>query len=95
MILKRIYYPSLNPRLFTMQTSTKRQANFLLSIQTLALLKKQVPNRQQSEFVEETLAKALKKNAFKAAVKKSFGAWKNHTEDTEKFIRSLRESKRI
>ncbi len=75
--------------------SKKRQANFLISIQTMDLLKKQVPNRKQSEFVEQTLVKALKKNAFREAMKTSFGAWSKHTEDTEKFIRSLRENDRL
>lgn len=79
----------------TFKTLKKRQANFLITVQTLDLLKKQVPNRKQSEFVEETLIKALKKNAFLKAIKTSKGAWKNHEEDTEQFIRSLRSSKRI
>ncbi|OGJ46288.1 hypothetical protein A3J23_02270 [Candidatus Peregrinibacteria bacterium RIFCSPLOWO2_02_FULL_48_14] len=79
----------------TIVLKKKRQANFLITVQTLNLLKKQVPNKKQSEFVEQTLVKALKKNAFRDAVKNSFGAWKNHTENTEKYIRSLRESNRI
>jgi hypothetical protein len=79
----------------TMIKNEKRQANFLITIQTLHLLKKQVPNKKQSEFVEEILFKALKKNAFRKAIRSSMRAWKNHKEDTEKFIRSLRENKRI
>lgn len=77
------------------KSAQKRQANFLITLPTLDLLKEQVPNRKQSEFVEETLLKALKKNAFKKALRTSFGAWKNHTEDTEAFIRSSRESNRV
>jgi hypothetical protein len=78
-----------------LNASQKRQANFLISVQTLTLLKQQVPPRKQSEFVEKTLAKELKKNAFLKVMKKVKGTWKNHEEDTYKFIRSLRESKRI
>lgn len=78
-----------------LKNAKKRQANFFISIHILDLLKKQIPNRKQSEFVEQTLVKALKKNAFKEAMKSSFGAWSKHTEDTEKFIRSLRENNRL
>lgn len=73
----------------------KRQANFLFTVQTIDLLKIQVPPRKLSEFVEQAVVKELKKNQFLKALKASKGAWKNHKEDTETFIRSLRESKRI
>jgi len=79
----------------TMETTKKRQANFLITIETLHLLKDHVPARKQSEFVEQTLVKELKKKAFLKAIRTSKGAWKNHKEDTEQFIRSLRASKRI
>ena len=77
------------------ESTKKRQANFLITVQTLKLLKDKVPNRKQSEFVEQAVVKELKKSQFLEAIQTSRGAWKNHTEDTEKFIRSMRASKRI
>ena len=77
------------------QTILKRQANFLLSEGTLELLKKYVPSKKQSEFVEEMVVRELKKRAFLKVLKKTTGGWKNHKEDTHAFIRSLRYSKRI
>ena len=79
----------------TQELVKKRQTNFLLTIETIHLLKDHIPARKQSEFVEQTLIKELKKKAFLKAIKSSKGAWKDHKEDTEQFIRSLRTSKRI
>lgn len=79
----------------TEELTKKRQANFLLTIETIHLLKDHIPARKQSEFVEQTLVKELKKKSFLKAIKSSKGAWNAHTEDTELFIRSLRASKRI
>ncbi len=73
----------------------KHQANFLLKIETIRLLKQYVPNKKQSAFVEELITRELKKQNFLTALKKAKGSWKNHRENSESFIRSLRESKRI
>ncbi len=77
------------------QATQKRQANFVLKLETIQLLKMHVPNKKQSEFVEEVIIRELKKRNFLKILKKKTGGWKNHKEDTDKFIRSLRNSKRI
>lgn len=76
--------------------NTKRQANFSLSIHVLNTLKENVAPRKQSEFVETAIGRQLKNMSFKAALKTSAGAWKKkgHKRNTERFIRSLRESSR-
>lgn len=78
------------------KTSQKHQANFLLSVQILQTLKAHVPARKQSAFVEEALQKALKKKQFHNVLSAVPGSWKtsDHPSSTEKFLRSLRESKR-
>mgnify|MGYP001604541546 CR=1 FL=1 len=73
----------------------KLQANFLLSSNTIELLKSHVPNKKRSEFIEDIIIKELKKRNFLKVLKKSNGAWKKRDLDSESFIRSLRSSKRI
>ena len=78
------------------QSGEKAQANFFISVKVLNNLKNYVPARSRSQFVEEVLDKALRKNGFLEALNLGAGAWdaKSHKEDTANFIRSLRESKR-
>ena len=75
----------------------KSQANFLISIRVLDTLKVNIPARLRSKFVEEAIERALKKEQFLKALNDSSGTWsqKDYKFDTEKFIRSLRESTRI
>lgn len=82
---------------FSRKPEEKAQANFLISIKVLKKLKAHVPSRSRSQFVEEIIEKALRKSTFLEALDQSAGSWssKNYKEDTGKFIRSLRESKRI
>lgn len=79
---------------FSRKTEEKTQANFLISVNVLKNLKNHVPARSRSQFVEEVIDKALRKNAFLQALGQNVKAWSDE-EDTGKFIRSLRESKRI
>lgn len=81
---------------FSRQSEEKAQANFFISVKVLKNLKNHVPARSRSQFVEEIIDKALKKNSFLKALDLSAGSWnsKDYKEDTSKFIRSLRESKR-
>lgn len=83
-------------KIFSQKSKEKAQANFLISVRVLKNFKNHVPARSRSQFVEEILDKALKKNNFLQALEFSAGSWslKTHMEDTDKFIRSLRESKR-
>ncbi|MBI5754184.1 hypothetical protein HZA40_03520 [Candidatus Peregrinibacteria bacterium] len=78
------------------QSEEKAQANFFISVKVLKNLKNHVPARSRSQFVEEIIDKALKKNSFLQALDLSAGSWnsKDYNRDTDKFIRSLRESKR-
>lgn len=80
-----------------MTQSTKKQANFFISSSVLMLMKKHVPRRQQSAFVEHAIQKELQHERFLDAIDRCAGTWKDkdHPIETEKFIRSLRESKRI
>lgn len=79
-----------------MSIHPKHQANFLISIKVLTSLKKHVPPRQQSAFVEQAIERALKRDQFLQALQSSAGAWKNQKHPpTKKFITSLRASKRI
>ena len=75
----------------------KNQANFSISSGVLRSLQEQVPSRKRSQFVEEAIEKALKKDRLLQAIDMIAGSWKSkdHKEPTEKFIRQLRESKRI
>ncbi len=79
-----------------MTTSTKKQANFFISTITLNDLKAHIPSRKQSEFVEEAIQKELQQRKFFSALETSSGSWKkeDHPLPTDRFIRSLRESKR-
>lgn len=79
----------------TMQISQKRQTNFVLKLDTIQMLKQYIPNKKQSEFVEEAIVKELSKRNFLSVMKKTKGSWSGHKENSDKFIRSLRESKRI
>lgn len=83
-------------KIFSKKSEEKAQANFLISVKVLKNFKNHVPARSRSQFVEEIIDKALKKDSFLHALDMSAGAWnaKNCKEDTDKFIRSLRESKR-
>lgn len=75
--------------------SQKHQANFLISVRVLKILKKSVPPRKQSIFVEKAIEKALKKERFLNIIDEVAGAWEGNSHmSTEKFIRSLREAKR-
>lgn len=78
------------------QSEEKTQANFFISVKVLKNLKTHVPARSRSQFVEEVIDKALRKNNFLNALELSAGSWsgKDYKQDTAKFIRSLRESKR-
>ena len=79
------------------QDSKKQQANFFLSVHLMQMLKKNVPPRQQSMFVEKALLSALKKESFMKVLNSSDVHWKteDHSDSTGDFLRSLRESKRI
>lgn len=83
-------------KIFSQKSKEKAQANFLISVSVLKNLKNHVPARGRSQFVEGIIDKALKKNSFLEALEFSAGSWspKIHKENTGKFIRSLRESKR-
>ncbi|MEK7085655.1 MAG: hypothetical protein AAB953_01420 [Patescibacteria group bacterium] len=83
-------------KIFFQQSEEKAQANFFISVKVLKNLKNHVPARSRSQFVEGVIDKALKKSSFLQALDLSAGSWsaKNHKENTDKFIRSLRESKR-
>jgi hypothetical protein len=78
------------------QRQQKSQANFLISTEVIKNLKTYVPNRKQSEFVEQAIVKELKKEQFHDALNTCAGAWKkkDHPKTTNTFIRSLRETKR-
>lgn len=74
----------------------KNQANFFISVHTITALKENIPPRKQSEFVDEAIKKALQQKLFFKAIEECAGAWKDKDHPpTHKFIRSLRESKRI
>lgn len=79
------------------KTHQKRQANFFISIQILDQLNDVIPYRQRSKFVEQALERELQQKEFFQAIHECAGAWKSkdHPQSSEKFIRSLRESKRI
>lgn len=77
--------------------SKKKQANFFLSTDVIYTLKKAVPPREQSAFVEAAVIKELQKRQFLYALSASAGAWhkSSHREKTSSFVRSLRQAKRI
>lgn len=83
-------------KIFSQKLQEKAQANFLISIKVLKNLKSHVPARSRSQFVEEIIEKALRRSSFLEALDLSAGSWshKDYKGDTNKFIRSLRESKR-
>ena len=79
-----------------MGQSTKQQANFFISSTVLSLMKKHVPKRQQSAFVEHAIQRELQHERLLEALDHFAGVWKkeDHPASTEKFIRDLRSSKR-
>jgi len=82
--------------MYTYKSQSKKQANFLISIAVIDTLKVCVPPRKQSEFVENAISRALRKEQFALALNESRGSWlaKDHPRKTADYIRSLRNSKR-
>jgi len=77
------------------KATQKQQMNFFLSRGVVKYLQHYVPKGKQSQFVEMAIDGALSAYRFQDALKKSFGAWKNHPQDTDEFVRNLRHSKRL
>lgn len=81
-----------------MSISTQ-QANFILPVDLLKELRRNVPKGEQSKVVSAALRKELKRIEFKAALGECFGAWSKggHPELKKgigSYIRSLRYSSR-
>jgi metal-responsive CopG/Arc/MetJ family transcriptional regulator len=81
-----------------MQPAT-RQANFTLPSDLLEELRRAVPRGEQSRLVAEALRNELARLRFRAAIDRSFGAWRasRHPElarGTRRFVRELRKSAR-
>lgn len=80
--------------------SATRQANFTLPEDLIKELKRMVPKGEQSKVVGDALRHELKRIRFKKALLSSFGAWKKGahpelTNNTRRFVRSLRKSTRL
>ncbi len=77
-----------------------KQANFMLPVELIEELKRNVPRREQSKVVAEALRKELKRIRFRRALDSSFGAWSEelHPElekGVDEYVRQMRRSSRI
>jgi hypothetical protein len=62
--------------------TVKERMNLYITKSVMDELRRAIPARERTKFVEEVLARELRRRRLKAAIKKSAGAWtdENHPE---------------
>jgi len=62
--------------------AVKERMNLYITKSVMDELRRAIPARERTKFVEEVLARELRRRRLKAAIKKSAGAWtdENHPE---------------
>jgi hypothetical protein len=81
---------------YTMR-AIKERMNLYITKSLMEELRQSIPARERTKFVEEILARELRRRKLQEALKKSFGAWKDEDhpelstgEDIEAWIESSR-----
>ena len=57
--------------------AVKERMNLYITKSLMDELRKAVPARERTRFVEDILARELRRRKLKAAIEKSYGAWKD------------------